>query len=412
MEPVFHDINTKSRPNTLTFRLSPTTHSYANTLVRLCKTAVEVVGFRADMNEKGDTTDVTIEANSTPMTNEMLAHRIGLLPVFSENPTKWDPEQYTFVLDVTNTTKDFRDVYASDFRVREKSGDDVPASRFFAPDPVSKETSLIAVLKPQMPGAKPEEIRLVAKASSGVGRENARFNPTAQCAYGYSLDKDPVNLKKVFDDWLGRAKMLNPSAIEQDAEKKAVLLREFNTLEVNRCYLKNDKGEPYSFDFTVESLGTLTPQYIVARACQAGAEMCERYTGESLTGDVVVQFADCKLIAYDFIFQKQDHTLANLITTWLDANLVGNGEITYAGYDIPHPLRDEVVIRIGVDIGENKETVARKALRDAMTACATMFRSWHSEWSQTANPVAKSQTSAKPRITRQIVRPLSSVKST
>jgi DNA-directed RNA polymerase subunit L len=410
MEPVFHDMN-KSRANTLTFRLSPTNHSYANTLVRLCKTAVEVVGFRADMNDKGDTTDVTIQANSTPMTNEMLAHRVGLVPVFCETPTKWDPEQYKFVLDVSNTTKDFRDVYASDFRVLEKKGDDyvdVPSSRFFAAHPVSGETSLIAVLKPQMPGAKPEEIHLEARATVGVGRENARFNPTSQCAYGYSLDKDPEHLKKVFDDWLGRAKMLNPSAIEQDAEKKAILLREFNTLEVNRCYLKNDKGEAYSFDFTVESVGTLTPEYIVARACEAGVEMCERYTSEALSGDVVVQFADCKLFAYDFIFQKQDHTLGNLITTWLDANLVGNGEITYAGYDIPHPLRDEMVIRIGVDGQENQETVARKALRDAMTACATMFRSWRSEWSQSANP----QASSKPKIRRQIVRPLPSVKGT
>ena len=87
--------------------------------------------------------------------------------------------------------------------------------------------------------------------------------------------------------------------------------------------------------------------------------------------------------------------------------MVGNGEITFAGYDIPHPLRDEMVIRIGVDGHENQETLARKALREAMTACATMFRSWRSEWSQSANP----QTSVKPKVRRPIVRPLSNVKS-
>jgi DNA-directed RNA polymerase subunit D len=376
-------------------------------------TAVEVVGFRADMNDKGATTDVTIHANSTPMTNEMLAHRIGLLPVFCETPREWNPEQYKFVLSVSNTSKDFLDVYASDFRVLEKKGDDdvdIPSSRFFATNRVSGETPLIAVLKPQMPGSKPEEIHLEARATVGVGRENARFIPTAQCAYGYTLDTNPENLKKVFDDWLVRAKMLNPSAIEQDAEKKDVLLREFNTLEKNRCYLKNDKGEAYSFDFTVESVGTLTPAYIVARACEAGVEMCERYTSEALSGDVVVQIADCKLFAYDFIFQKQDYTLGNLITTWLDENLVGNGEITFAGFDIPHPLRDEMVIRIGVKGEENQESLARKALREAMTASATMFRSWRSEWSQTANPVSKPQSGKLP-IRRSIVRPLAGVKA-
>jgi DNA-directed RNA polymerase subunit D len=386
MKPVFQNLQ-RTRQNTIAFQLAPTHVAYANTLRRLCMTAVETVGFRADMTDKGTTTDVRIKANSTPMTNEMLAHRIGLLPVFAQNPTSWDPEQYKFTLDVTNTSKDFRDVTAADFRVQEKKGDDfvdIPSSRFFAADPITGETALLAVLKPMMPGGKPEEIQLEARATVGVGRENARFIPTSQCSYAYTLNKEPAALKKVFDDWLVRAKKLNPSAIEQDAEKKAVLEREFKTLEINRCYLKDQNGEPYSFDFTVESVGVLTPEYIVARALENGARLCERFVEEALPEDVTVQYADSKLFGYDFFFQHQDHTLGHLIQAWLDQNLVGNGEITFAGYDVPHPLRDEMVIRIGVAGREVQEKVARAALRNAMTACAGMFRGWRQEWSALA----------------------------
>lgn len=418
MQRVFQNYKSDVRPNTIQFQMAPTHVAYANTLRRLCMVAVESVGFRADMNDKGETTDVIIRSNSTPMTNEMLAHRIGLLPVFYEKPTDWDAEKYKFSLDVSNMSKDFRDVSASDFRVQEKRGEDwveIPSTRFFAPNPVTGQTPLLAVLKPQMPGAKPEEIQIEAKATVGVGRENARFIPTSQCAYAYTKDTNSEHLKSAFETWLVRAKKGIPSEVEKDSEKRAALLREFNTLEASRCYLKDENGEPYSFDFMLESVGVLTPEYIVARALENGAAMCDRYSSEAIPEDVTVQFADIKMVAVDFIFQRQDHTLGHLIQAWLDANHVGNGEITYVGYDVPHPLRDEMVIRIGVAGMDEPEKIARKALREAMIACAAMFRGWRAEWSAIAGkgPVIAPEEGAKTapavKLKRQILKPASAV---
>ncbi len=66
--------------------------------------------------------------------------------------------------------------------------------------------------------------------------------------------------------------------------------------------------------------------------------------------------------------------------------MVGNGEITFAGYDVPHPLRDEMLIRIGVKNGE--EATARRAISTAMSALAAMFDSWAQQWSSAAVPTA------------------------
>ena len=94
---VFHNpVNVD--PLTITFQLQPTHVSYANTLRRAILTEVETVGFRSDIKEDGSTSDVTVMKNTTPMTNEMLADRIGLLPVWAENPLTWDPEEFTFHL--------------------------------------------------------------------------------------------------------------------------------------------------------------------------------------------------------------------------------------------------------------------------------------------------------------------------
>jgi DNA-directed RNA polymerase subunit L len=346
---------------------------------------VETVGFRADIRENGATTDVEVKVNTTPMTNEMLAHRIGLLPIYVPDPVTWNPDKYTFTLHATNNTDEVMDVFASNFTVFEERGVDdrrpVDSRLFFPPNPVTNQTCLLATLKPMMPGGKPEEILLEAKATIGIGREDARFIPTTQCSYGYTLDEDPIRRKQAFDEWVQRSKMKDPAMLDADPEKKAPLEREFKTLEINRCYLKNEKGEPNSFDFTIESAGVLDPAYIVQRACQVGAELCKQYMSDVLPQDVLLQRTETMTNAFDFFFQKQDHTLGHLIQAWIDENLMDNGEITFVGYDIPHPLRDEMVLRIGIaNTVENDEAVARKAIQSAMTACQAMFLTWKDQW--------------------------------
>jgi len=366
-------------------------------------THVETVGFRADIREDGATTDVEIEANSTPMTNEMLAHRIGLLPINVKNPLAWDSEQYIFRLDVVNDSDQAKDVFASDFKVLERRGEEfvaVSASTFFPPNPITKQTALIATLKPMMPGGKAEEIRVKAKATVGIGRENARFIPTTQCAYKYTLDTNEGRRKQVFDEWLIRSKMIaDPASLDADPEKKAPLDREFATLEVNRCYLKNETtGEPYSFDFSVESVGVLSPERIVLRACELGAVLCEKYSNASLGDDVTVQQTEGRMAAFDFFFQRQDHTLGHLIQAWIDENMMGSSEkqVTFVGYDIPHPLRDEMVLRIGV--ADGKEATARAVLAKAMTSCQAMFLTWRDQWSALTIPGLGTTTQAQQQL--------------
>jgi len=213
------------RPNTVTFQLAPTHVSYANTLVRLIETGVEMVGFRADIKDDGSTSDVVIEANSTPMTNEMLAHRIGLLPIHVTEPTKWDSEKYEFILDVTNDTMDLMNVKAGDFQVLEVQGDGtkvpVPSTRFFQPDPITKDTCLIARLRGKKPGGKAEELRLKAKATVGIGREHVRFTPTCHCAPAvWTRDTDPVKRKQAFEQWLMNHKKIDAGALPKNTQKK------------------------------------------------------------------------------------------------------------------------------------------------------------------------------------------------
>lgn len=373
---------------TVSFTLSPTHVAYANTLRRLILTGVETVAFRADMSTTtGATSDVTIHHNDTAMTNEMLAHRIGLLPLYSKEPLKWNPATYTFKLDVMNNGDTIQDVTAADFRVfkNTESGSDqeeVPSNIFFTPDSITGETCLIATLQP---GEK-QRISLTAKASIGSGRENARFIPVSQCSYEYTRDTNPEKQMRVFQKWLQHSKKVELTDLPEGSDHRAALLREFNTMEVARCFLQDNNGEPYSFDFVVETAGILDVQYIVHRACDIGEVLVGRFatisSGE-LPTELSIGPAESRIVGFDFLFKGHDHTLGNLLQTWLVQNHIegtATPRISYAGYKVPHPLYDEMLLSIGVEDGQ--ETTARQAVANACASIVNMFRNFRESWIQ------------------------------
>lgn len=370
----------------LRFQIVNTHVSYVNTLRRVGISEVKSVGFRAEILKDGSTSDVKIESNTTPMSNEMLAHRIGLIPVHA-NPSTWEPEKYVFKCDVKNNSLDFLDVKVSDIDVFEKKDSElikVPNVQFFHPDPITRDTALIAVLKPKVGSHVLEQLSFTAKATVGVGRENSRFNPTSQFAYSYTRDEDPDKVNEIFIEWLDRHKKVNSSDLESDPDRKAEFEREFNTMEVNRCYKKNEKGEPYSFDFTIESVGVYSPYDIVKEAIKVCEEKCFTYAGldkGTLPDNIKIQPTKKESKGYDIYFQHEDHTLGNLLTTWLDENLldplsVKPDAIRFCGYCVPHPLRDEMLITILCD----NEDTCKKVLATAASNLSKMFAQWRSEW--------------------------------
>jgi len=397
----FQNVKYSNYNRTCTFRLQPIHVAYINTLRRLIMTGVETVAFRADMTNTGTTTDVKVIANTTPMTNEMLAHRIGLLPINIKTPLRLKPDldKYTFTLKVSADKDRIRDVTCADFvitkdeglpgqpRAMEGEGKEpriVETAIFFPPHPLTRQTCLISTLAPGT-----GSIELVAKASVGTGRENSRFQPTSQCSYVYTRDEDPEAVEAYFTKWLSDAKKVDRGALKDDDPKLATMRREFMTMEVARVFLKDEKGQPFSYDMTVESIGTLDVPYIVTRACDIGEAMVGKYVNldtspTTVDDDVAVLPTTSRILGFDFLIRNQDHTLGNLLQTWLAENhmepVAGSNrtKIDYVGYEVPHPLRDEMVLRIGTSTGSKE--VAIRAFVEACKGCAEMFRTLRQAW--------------------------------
>lgn len=378
------------------FDLIETNITIANALRRCILVHTPSVGFRTEPYDKSQ---VEILKNTTPLVNEMLAHRVGMIPVCVPNWQTFDPAAHQFELHVRNEDKSkIIDVRASDikvFRVNPASPMDAPveldSKQFFPPDPITGDTALITRLRPQTNTAYPiEEFHFRAKAVVSTGRENIRWSPVSQCAYEYTRDTDPEHIEQVFQTWIAANK-------KKLAEQEEALRREFHTMEVQRCYLKDEFGNPNSFTFTIESIGVQPIPNIVLAGIESLQELVKKYVNmDKITpSNIRIQKSDTRFPAVDVIFDNEGHTLGNLLETYLVDNHIDDGgdssgskepRITYAGYKVPHPLRQEMFVRIGAPETEHQELIARQAIASVCTQIYQILNVMRESWVSLLSP--------------------------
>ena len=382
------------------FRMAPSNTTLANTIRRQVLSAVKTVGFRTEPAEKSE---VIIETNTTPLVNEMLAHRIGMIPIRAD-PATFDPTRYEFRIEKRNDTKEMIAVHAADFVVVERDpnnpldeGQILPTETFFPPDPITGSTALITRLRPQWnPIAPHEALVLKARAAVSSGSENARWNPVSLCAYEntrITAEEDPELIEAMFQAWITTTKKV-ANITDLGQERLEELRREYNTMEIQRCFRKDAAGEPNDFTFFVESVGVYSVPTIIQAALEATIEKLTKYQdldGE-LPDSVQVQPGDARFPAVDIVFRNEDHTLGNLLQHYLVENHVrAEGEpileeprITFAGYKVPHPLKPEMVLRIGLpkdlEDPEVELQTARFVVAKVVRHLKALFRQILSDW--------------------------------
>lgn len=375
------------------FTLANTSYPYANTLRRAVMTHVAGVAFRSDppgiVVENSDIKVIQNDSNTQP--NELLAHRISLIPIHGFDPETFDSDKYVFKLDIENGSAEPRDVKASDIQVyeRRKAADlseslvEIPGKDFFVPHAITRDTCLITTLPGKRSSLVPT-LKVEMRASVGTGKEHARFIPTSQATYGYTLDTNTERRNAYFEKWLITHKNVEPESLKQDETRRNELDREFKTMQIQRIYKLDENGEPNSFDFQVESIGTMAPRAIVERALIGLTKICAPYLSMDsgdLPDSITVIPSDAQMPGFDFLIKGEDHTLGNMLQTWLVENHVDGDatpRIIFAGYKIPHPLKDEMLLRIGVEDGN--EMTARTAIAMAARGCKAMFQEWLRLW--------------------------------
>jgi DNA-directed RNA polymerase subunit L len=379
------------------FTLEGSTTTIANTLRRCVMAHTRSVSFKADLTNAANP-GIVVRKNTSVIFNEMLVHRITLIPLAVRRIDEFDPKSIECTLTLRNTSASLMHVKASDFKIVQKGPEgeeEIPSSSLFPPDPITGDTCLITTLRPAV-GAAVEEIDLTAYPVIGTGAEFMGFCPVSQCSYGNTQDPDPIRQEQFFNEWLADFKKIaNPAEVPPDVIAKHKV--EWSTMAYQRCFkISETTGEPNSFDFVVESVGVRPVKDIIAEGIQAVLNIVTPYANTETPSaelGITTQPVDSRMAnGLDVNIAGHDHTLGNLLQTMITEIYLNNeapdAPITFVGYKVPHPLYKTVRIRVGIrdGVAGDPATIARQVIAMGAQRAVQIFQDLAREWAAVSAP--------------------------
>jgi DNA-directed RNA polymerase subunit D len=237
----------KKRGDTLVFVLDGATPAFANALRRIMVSEVPTMAVEW----------VDFHQNSTIMFDEVISHRMGLIPL------EFDPRKFSLKEECKCGGKGCpvcEVVFAID-----KKG----PCMVYSGD-LKSSNKLVKATSPKFPIAellKNQELKFEARAQLGTGREHAKWQ-AANAAYQYypeievSKDAKPADLKRAVSEC--------PKGVLQLKGKKLVIKDPVSCDLCLKCEQAGPgikvKADPSRFIFRVESVSGLAPADIVDQA--------------------------------------------------------------------------------------------------------------------------------------------------
>jgi DNA-directed RNA polymerase subunit L len=356
------------------FEIANIHFSMANAIRRIILSQVKTVGFRT---EPYKASLVDIKMNDTPLHNQIIAHRIGMIPLNIPKPEEFNVDDYVFIIDVSNDTNTSRLITSEDFTIKQVSTnrflDKSEVKKIFPPDPITGDYVLITKLRPKyFTPAKTNSTEVIeemgttyskkvddvmhfhieAKACVSNAAENGRFAPVACAAYINTVDpaRAEDGLKDYIDSQNEIAKTANytPMSPEQ-------MTRRFELTERARFFYINDKEEPNVFTFKIESVGIIPPLVIFHRAIDILKNKLTNFVAHVVgknENEIKISVSNQLDGGYELNVKNEDDTLGNLIQAHLclmfaDYTLPKEQRtLKYIGYKKPHPLEPHIIFQI------------------------------------------------------------------
>jgi DNA-directed RNA polymerase subunit L len=349
---MFHNytFDPKSPTRRHTFEIHGADVATVNAIRRVILADIPVVGFSAEEEPSFE-----VLANTGPLHNEFMQHRLGLLPLHltEEETDAYPAEPLTFELNVQNSGDTTVPVTTHDFKV---SKNDIPLSdkevrRIFPIHRVSKSPILITRLRVG------EHLHVRGTAVKKTARDHAGFCPVSLCTYHFKQDE-------------------------------AAAAAATSILDKERAYARNEYGEPVAFQFDIETEVGLTPRYLVHKALDILMAKL-RNIPEELHNDAStkITYAPAETHGYDFTIQNEDDTVGNLLQTYMHQVYVREGRnapnganIRYVGYYTPHPFNRTVVLCVVFEQALDTPNPYIEAISDACRAIHSRLQEMQSAW--------------------------------
>jgi DNA-directed RNA polymerase subunit L len=274
--------------------------------------------------------DVQIVENTTQLPHEMMKHRVEMLPVNvtpEDASTIRDAKIELHVLPDKESDK-VRIITTDDFVVESNRG------RILMRDRDLDKPILFLRVRPG------ESVRL--KARLGIDSTNA--SQVCGCSTKWHIDPERVKEdRKVY--------------IEKGGDPVA-----FDNFYNQYSYSRNEKNRPDWIDMYIESVGVLQCKDILRYAVGILKNQVETYMKEALEKINREKEAG----SYNISLEQGGHTIGSL----LQEVMYSDENVDFVGYDIPHPLRNLMVLRFHTK--KTPESVLKLAADTLKEYCAVV----------------------------------------
>lgn len=353
--------------NRADFRIHGLDVGVVNALRRTILTDIPYVAPSFDPYKR-ELNDVRFLENTSSLHNEMLSHRLSLVPIYfsAAEMDSFKPEDYTFKIEKHNTGTEPILITSGDIQVYDVEGnimDDDVRARLFPKDPVTGEHVLITKLKPNLFNRElGEKINVEYRARKSTAAHNACWCPVSLCSYSFTVDEAKA------------ARALEAKLAEiADPDKRTDARKIFETLEHKRHYKTNEYGDPSDYDFSIESECALDPPYLFAKGCEVLSDRLKEAEFE-------VNVINPETNFYSLTFHHEDHTLGNLLQSALYNTYVRGGAneklLTYVGYNIPHPLEHDMLLKLRFSRQVDPKEFMHKALDEVRAHIDDIKSNW------------------------------------
>jgi len=297
-----------------------------NGIRRVILTDIPIPGIIGEKLENDDPS-VDVVINNGALHNEIIIHRIGLIPICvkEDEIDSYVDNSIQIELNVKNVTNKTLDVTTNDITATRGAVkiSEAELKDMFPANKISNDYILITRLRTG------EHLHFKAKVVKRKGRDNASFNPVSLSNFSYIQDP-------------------------KEADKKN------NILDKERSYYKNHYGDPVRFKFDIESINhNIGPKYLVSKSLEVIMNKLEvlknELNSESSDKVKIQQFQDIEG-TYEFIIEGEDDTLGNIIQSYIHNKYIRENSkfrdkivCTYIGYICPHPLKSIMTLRISLE---------------------------------------------------------------
>lgn len=354
--------------NYMTITVQNVHYSFANGLRRSIISMIPTIGFRALPYENST---IDILENDTYLNNEIIKHRISMIPLFIDDD--FDYEDLEFILDEENATNIKKYITTEHFKIRRISTDTFlkkeEVKKILPPCDLTGDYIIIVKLKPKhytdlgiinqdniakninIPVSKPIRLKLKARLVKSTSLENGHFSPVCTCTYGYSVDKKVI--KQAEDEYVNSVNEKNRALGLSDIDTD-ILRRRFKINELQRYPIKDEYGEPCSFDFTIESIGQYKPLKLINLAIVYLINDIDTLINDlKLKNDerLKIELSESQPNGLNIYVNNMDDTLGNIIHCHMINNLCAyhlgdNRKLESFTYNKIHPLKREILFTL------------------------------------------------------------------